>query len=214
MLQKVIFFSIFFLLSGNSTLMAETCQQFFVTSSDGYVNIRSSPEIKGNNVIATLPSGSSVQLTERHQTWLKIKLPLTGWLAGNQISRVSCDQGHNLLINLGLPTMNKLGKNAAGGNQKAAETLVKMSPYVDGIVQEAYAGVLVKWADHNPKFLVSILDRQTQAIRQSVLFSLDFGLGINSSSRQKFENFMQSLSPKSVTYKDWKKSNPVYRESN
>jgi hypothetical protein len=174
------------------------------------VNIRSYPQIQGNNVIATLPSGSSVQLSERHQKWLKIKLPLAGWLAGSQISRISCDQGRDLLIELGLPTIIKLGKKAAIGYQKDAETLVKMSAYIDGIVEENYARVIVQWANKNPKFLVAILDYQSPTIRRAVLSSLDFGLGTNTNERQNFEKFMQNISPKSLTYVDWYRRNPVY----
>lgn len=210
MLRKITIFSLSLLLTGNSIVVAESCQKFFVTATDGYVNIRSSPQIQGNNVIATLPSGSSVQLSERHQKWLKIKLPLAGWLAGSQISRISCDQGRDLLIELGLPTIIKLGNKAANGYQKDAETLVKMSAYIDGIVEENYATVIVQWANQNPKFLVAILDYQSPTIRRAVLSSLDFGLGTNTNERQNFEKFMQNISPKSLTYVDWYRRNPVY----
>ncbi len=210
MLRKITIFSLSLLLTGNSIVVAESCQNFFVTAPDGYVNIRSYPQIQGNNVIATLPSGSSVQLSERHQKWLKIKLPLAGWLAGSQISRISCDQGRDLLIELGLPTIIKLGKKAAIGYQKDAETLVKMSAYIDGIVEENYARVIVQWANKNPKFLVAILDYQSPTIRRAVLSSLDFGLGTNTNERQNFEKFMQNISPKSLTYVDWYRRNPVY----
>ena len=73
MLRKITFFTLYLLLTGNSIIGTESCQKFFVTATDGYVNIRSYPQIQGNNVIATLPSGSSVQLSEGHQKWLKIK---------------------------------------------------------------------------------------------------------------------------------------------
>jgi len=210
MLRKITIFSLSLLLTGNSIVVAESCQKFFVTATDGYVNIRSSPQIQGNNVIATLPSGSSVQLSERHQKWLKIKLPLVGWLAGSQISRISCDRGRDLLINLGLPTIMKLGKKAVIGYQKDAETLVKMSAYIDGIVEENYATVIVQWANQNPKFLVAILDYQSPTIRRAVLSSLDFGLGTNTNERKNLEKFMQNISPKSLTYVDWYRRNPVY----
>jgi hypothetical protein len=210
MLRKITFFTLYLLLTGNSIIGTESCQKFFVTATDGYVNIRSYPQIQGNNVIATLPSGSSVQLSEGHQKWLKIKLPLAGWLAGSQISRISCDQGRDLLIELGLPTIIKLGNKAANGYQKDAETLVKMSAYIDGIVEENYATVIVQWANQNPKFLVAILDYQSPTIRRAVLSSLDFGLGTNTNERQNFEKFMQNISPKSLTYVDWYRRNPVY----
>ncbi|MDB9390507.1 hypothetical protein [Microcystis aeruginosa] len=210
MLSKITIFSLSLLLTGNSIVGAESCQNFFVTATDGYVNIRSYPQIQGNNVIATLPSGSSVQLSEGHQKWLKIKLPLAGWLAGSQISRISCDQGRDLLIELGLPTIIKLGKKAANGYQKDAETLVKMSPYIDGIVEENYATVIVQWANQNPKFLVAILDRQSPTIHRAVLSSLDFGLVTNTNERKNLEKFMQNISPKSLTYVDWYRRNPVY----
>lgn len=212
MISDVVFsFFLSLVISGNSATPSNICQKFFVTTKDGYVNIRSSPQVKIGKILATLPSGSSVQLSQRRQGWLKISFPLSGWLAGNQVSRISCDAGRDLLINLGLPTMSKLGKKAQLGEKKAAETLVKMSPYVDGVSAEVYAGVIAEWANQNPYFLISILDRENLSIRQSVLSSLDFGLGvINSPTRQKFETFLQHLSSQNPTLRDWQRRNPVY----
>ncbi|MBD2599568.1 MAG: hypothetical protein IM507_02970 [Microcystis sp. M20BS1] len=85
-----------------------------------------------------------------------------------------------------------------------------MSPYIDGIVEENYATVIVQWANQNPKFLVAILDRQSPTIRRAVLSSLDFGLGTNTNERKNLEKFMQNISPKSLTYVDWYRRNPVY----
>jgi hypothetical protein len=202
--------SFFFALviAGNPLIPSNTCQKFFVTTPDGYVNIRSSPQVKTGNILVTLPSGSSVQISQRHKRWLKINLPLSGWLVRNQISLISCDAGHDLLMNLGLPTMSKLGKKAQREDEKTAEALVKMSPYVDGVSEEVYAGVIVEWANHNPNFLVSILNRQNPSIRQSVLASLDFGLGATDSpERQKFEAFLQRLSSRNPTLRAWQRRN-------
>lgn len=212
MMSDAIFSFLFALvIAGNPTTPSNTCQKFFVSTPDGYVNIRSSPQVKTGNILATLPSGSLVQISQRHQGWLKINLPLSGWLAANQISRISCDAGHDLLLNSGLPTMSKLGEKAQLGDEKAAETLVKMSPYLDGVSEEVYAGVIAEWANQNPNFLVSILDQQNPSIRQSVLSSLDFGLGVvNSPERQKFEAFLQRLSSQNPTLRDWQRRNPVY----
>ncbi len=211
-MSDVVFsFFLALVISSNPATPSNTCQKFFVTTKDGYVNIRASPQVKTGNILATLPSGSSVQLSQRRQGWLKISFPLSGWLAGNQVSRISCDAGRDLLMNLGLPTMSKLGKKAQLGEKKAAETLVKMSPYVDGVSAEVYAEVIAEWANQNPNFLVSILDRENPSIRQAVLSSLDFGLGvINSPARQKFETFLQHLSPQNPTLRDWQRRNPVY----
>lgn len=198
-----------FALAGNPA--ANTCQKFFVSAPDGYVNVRSAPEVKTGNIVATLPTGSSIEFSQRRQKWLKIKAPLSGWLAGAQVSRISCDSGHDLLMKTGLPAIDTLGKKSELGDAKAAETLVKMSPYTDGVVEEAYAGTIARWANKNPKFLVSTLDRQTPSLRRSVLSSLDFGLGVaDSPERQKFETFLQELSPRNLTLQDWRNRNPLY----
>jgi hypothetical protein len=212
MMSDVIFSSLFALvIAVHPVAPSNNCQKFFVTSSDGYVNVRSSPQVKINNTLATLPSGTAVQISQRHQAWLKINSPLVGWLSGNQTSRISCYAGRDLLINLGWPTISKLGKKSQLRDKKAAETLVKMSPYVDGASEEVYAGIIAEWANQNPNFLVSILDQQNPAIRQSVLLSLDFGLGVaDSPKRQKFESFLQRLHPPNPTVRDWQKRNPVY----
>ncbi|MBD2499628.1 hypothetical protein H6G83_03165 [Anabaena azotica FACHB-119] len=90
-----------------------------------------------------------------------------------------------------------------------------MSPYVDGVSEEVYAGVIAEWANKNPSFLVSILNRQNPSMRQSVLSSLDFGLGAtNSHQRQKFENFLQRLSSDNPTLRDWHRRNRVYPKVN
>ncbi|WP_220186628.1 hypothetical protein [Nostoc sp. ATCC 53789] len=211
-MSDIIFSFVFALvIASNPATPSDTCQKFFVTTKDGYVNIRSSSQVKTGNILATLPSGSSVQISQHRQRWLKINFPLSGWLIRNQISRISCDAGRDLLMNLGLPTMTKLGKKSQLGDEKAAEILVKMSPYLDGVSEEVYAGVIAEWANQNPNFLVSILNRENLSIRQSVLSSLDFGLGvINSPERQNFETFLQHLSPQNPTLRDWHQRIPVY----
>lgn len=212
-----IVFSFFLALviSGNPATPSNNCQKFFVTTPDGYVNVRSSPQVQTGNLLATLPSGSSVEISQRRQGWLKIKFPLSGWLAGNQISRISCDAGRDLLITLGIPTINQLGKKAQLGDKQAAETLVKMSSYVDGVAEEAYARVIAQWANQNPSFLVYLLDRENLSIRQAVLSSLDFGLGVmNSPERQKFEKFLKSLSSANPTLRDWQRREPIYPQVN
>jgi hypothetical protein len=211
----VLSFFLVLVISGNPATPSNTCQKFFVTTKDGYVNVRSSPQVQTGNLLAALPSGSSVEISQRHQGWLKIKFPLSGWLAGNQISRISCDAGRELLMNLGIPTISQLGKKAQLGDKQAAETLIKMSPYLDGVVEEAYAGVIAQWANQNPSFLVSLLDRENPSVRQAVLSSLDFGLGVmNSPERQKFEKFLKSLSPANPTLRDWQRRNPLYPQIN
>ncbi|TRV43920.1 MAG: hypothetical protein EWV42_22560 [Microcystis panniformis Mp_GB_SS_20050300_S99D] len=43
-------------------LHAEQCEQFAVTASDGYVNVRSVPSVQKNNIVGTLPTGFSLSL--------------------------------------------------------------------------------------------------------------------------------------------------------
>ena len=204
----VLSFFLALVMAGNPT---NTCQKFFVTAPDGYVNVRSSPQVKTGNLLVTLPSGSEVNISQKGKGWLKINLPLTGWLAQNQVSRISCDSGRNILMKLGLPTIEKLGKKSQQGDAKAAESLVKMSPYLDGVVEEVYAAVIAEWSQKNPQFLISILNRQNPTIRQGVLSSLDFGLGIATNpSRQKFEAFLKTLPPDSPTLRDWQRLIPSY----
>ncbi|WP_071879770.1 hypothetical protein [Microcystis aeruginosa] len=45
MLRKITLFTLYLLLTGNSIIGTESCQKFFVTATDGYVNIRSYPQI-------------------------------------------------------------------------------------------------------------------------------------------------------------------------
>jgi hypothetical protein len=188
-----------------------SCQHFFVTALDGYVNVRSSPQIQTNNIRGVLPTGIPVHIVGRKNHWLQLNAPLSGWLARNQIYRVSCDQGNQLLIKVGLPKIKSLGLKAQNGDQKSAETLIKMSPYMDGIIAETYSHVIVSWASKNPKFFVSLLGRQTLDIRQSALTSLDFGLGLTTSSeRSAFETYLKSLETTNIIRRDWQGRNPIY----
>ncbi|MFM1843784.1 MAG: hypothetical protein RLZZ490_2527 [Cyanobacteriota bacterium] len=202
-----------FLVAGSPTPVPETnqCQRFFVTAPDGYVNVRSSPAIESDNIRGVLPTGTSVLLVGRKNNWLQLKEPLSGWLARNQIYRVTCERGNQLLIEVGLPRIQNLGLKAQKGDQKSAETLIKMSPYVDGIAEETYAQAIAKWAINNPKFFVSSLSPQPSALRQAVLTSLDFGLGIEKSpERQTVETYINSLESNNIVRRDWQGRNPIY----
>lgn len=211
-LAKILPFFLAWTVAGaTASPVSPTCQGYYVSAPDGYVNVRTSGQVKSDNIKAVLPSGIAVMPKRRSGRWQSIQAPLTGWLAQTQVSYLPCERGQRLLWEVGIPAMTRLGRQAQNGHRQAAETVIKMAPYVDGVVQEVYGEVLADWAKQNPQFLVSVLSRQTALLRQSVINSLDFGLGATDSvQRQAFENFIRGLSQTNIVRQDWDNRQGVY----
>jgi hypothetical protein len=129
LLTSVLFLSV--TISGQ-TVKAEKCEKFAVTTSDGYVNVRSFPRAYGDNIIGTLHTGSSFSVSTKHQGWWQINSPFQGWVAGNQVGKVSCEKANDLLHQVGYSAISNLSKKAMQGDYGAAETLIKMSRAMDG----------------------------------------------------------------------------------
>ncbi len=183
-------------------VFANSCQKWTVTAADGYANVRSTAQVKEENIVGTLATGTGIEPVSQDRRWLEIRSPLTGWIASSQIAQISCDDAVKLLVDKGLPTIARLGEQAAQENQQAAATVIKMAPSVDGVTAEAYAVAVATWAAQNPSFMVSILQQQSSTIRHAFLDSLDFGLG-ESPERQNFENFLTQLPPDNLIVRDW-----------
>jgi|GEM_PF-5322762 len=120
MISNVIFSFFSALVIPGNTAAPSTCKKFYVNSSDGYINVRSSPEVKKGNILAALLIGYSVQIVQHSHGWLKINFnffnsPFSGWVARNQISRGSCDLRPDYSMKLIIPIMNKLGLKAQQG---------------------------------------------------------------------------------------------------
>ena len=182
--------------------LANSCQKWAVTATDGYTNVRSTTQVKVDNIVGTLATGAGIEPESQHQRWVQIRSPFAGWIAGSQIAKISCDEAVKLLVETGLPTITRLAEQAAQSNSQAAETVVKMAPGVDGVTAEAYAVAVATWAAQNPTFMVSILQQQSSTIRHAFLDSLDLGLG-ESPERQNFEKFLTQLPPDNLIVRDW-----------
>jgi hypothetical protein len=203
-MYKLLLVSALFLSVVISPLKAEQCERFAVTATDGYVNVRSVPRVQKNNIVGTLPTGFSLSLITQRQGWWQINSPFQGWVAGNQIGKISCDQAHDLLYKLGYPTMNHLGKKAIQGDRMAAETLIKMSGAMDGANAEIYAESISHFAGKNPNFLISILNQESSFNLPSILQFIDFGLGSgNTQKRQNFEEAINRLPTNSMIRQYW-----------
>ena len=182
-----------------------SCQTLAVTASDGYVNIRSEPMVKTGNIIGVLTSGSEIETESQSKGWYEIDSPFTGWLAGSQVAKVSCDRARDILVDIGHPAIAKFGEQASQGDEAAADTLAKMAPGVDGVTAEVYASVIALWAQEKPCFLIQVLDRQDLTTRYRALYALDFGLGSpDSPARQKFESAINKQEPYNLTALAWK----------
>ena len=50
------------------------CQKFAVTAADGYANVRSTPYVKVDNVVAALASGMSIEVIKQVKGWFHVCL--------------------------------------------------------------------------------------------------------------------------------------------
>lgn len=204
--HKITAFVFCWMTLGISPAIAEPCQKSVVTSQDGYTYVRYSPRVRKDNIIGTLPLGIAVEPQSQRQGWIQIRNPYLGWIRGNQLSKLSCDQAFNLLLEKGLPAITNLGSQATLGNTTAAEAFLAMARGLDGVAAETYLTALKDWVARNPSFWVSVLQRQTSTIRYAVLDDLNAGLGAKASpERRQFEQFLQSLPADNLIVQDWKK---------
>jgi hypothetical protein len=188
-----------------SPAIADSCQKSVVVSRDGYANVRSSPQVRKDNIIGTLPIGLSFEQLRLQHGWINIRTPFSGWIKDNQVSTLSCDAATKLLVEKGLDAISRFGKQAIAGNLTSAEIFLRMAQRLDGFVAEVYLSSLTDWVSQNPSFLVSVLQRQSSVIRHSVLDDLNTGLGTKESpERIRFEQFLQTLPTNHIVVQEWK----------
>lgn len=180
---------------------ADLCQKLTVISPDGYANIRSQPNAK-TTILGVLVTGTGVQTELERETWVKIKSPVRGWIAKSQINTIPCNDAMDLLVETGLPTMTRLGKQAIDNNTNSAETLINMSIGVDGLVAESYAIMIADLAKQNPHFLIYMLEKHSSTTRRAFLDTLNFSL-TESEEREKFEKFLRQLPLDNTVLQDW-----------
>jgi hypothetical protein len=141
--------------------------------------------------------------SEQKQRWIKLNSPIVGWIAKSQVKLLPCDDSIQLLIETGLPTISRLTQQAINNNLSSAETLVNLSIGVDGLTAEAYALTIANWANQNPSFLISVLEKQSSTIRRAFLDSLYFGLG-ESEARENFTHIVNQLPCDNPVLQDWR----------
>jgi len=189
-----------------SPALADSCQKSVVVSRDGYANVRSSPQVKKDNIIGTLPIGLSFEQVRLRHGWVNIRAPFLGWIKNSQVSKLSCDAATKLLLEEGLSAISRFGKKAIAGDSTSAEIFLRMAQSLDGVVAETYLTSLTDWASQNPSFLVSVLQQQSSIIRSSVLDDLNTGLGLKKSpERVNFEQFLKTLPANHLIVQEWKK---------
>jgi hypothetical protein len=187
-------------------VFADSCQKTVVVSRDGYANVRSSPQVKKNNIIGTLPIGLSFEQVRLRHGWVNIRTPLSGWIKDGQVSKLSCDAATKLLLEEGLSAISRFGKKAIAGDSTSAEIFLRMAQNLDGVVAETYLTSLTDWASQNPSFLVSVLQQQSSIIRSLVLDDLNNSLGLKKSpERVNFERFLNTLPANHLIVQEWKK---------
>src|SRR5262245_34239148 len=109
----------------------------------------------------------SIEVITQAKGWFQINFPVQGWIAGTQLSRLLCDSAIGVSSSVGLAAIDRLGRQAASGDQKSAATFLKMSRGVDGSLADAYAEAITTWAGRNASLLHSSLNAQPPVVRQA-----------------------------------------------
>jgi hypothetical protein len=183
---------------------AGNCQRFAVTAADGYANVRSTPRVKVDNVVAALASGMSIEVVKRAKGWSQITSPVPGWIAGTQLSRIPCDSTVGVSSSAGLAAIDRLGSRAAAGDRAAAATFLKLSRGVDGSLADAYAEAITAWAGRDAALFLSRLNAQPLAVSQAALRLLAVGFGGGQSQeRQLFEEALQRSPSAQPIVREW-----------
>jgi tetratricopeptide (TPR) repeat protein len=78
------------LASTPGSVQASSCKTV-VKDPDGYVNVRSSPKVRSDNIVQRLLNGTVLDVVDENNGWLKIIAPIQGWVAKNRTIQ-SCEQ--------------------------------------------------------------------------------------------------------------------------
>jgi hypothetical protein len=206
MLKNILIFICIAILSfflSQKLVDAGQCTQLAIISQDGYSNVRAQPEVKLNNVVGSLLTGTTIYKIGDSDNWIKISTPFTGWIAKGQVSTVSCEVARKKLITIGIPTIQLLVRKSISGNKSAAEVVFKVARSVDGAVADSYLTEIRQFVNQNPGFFVSALKDEQGATRISVLKILDIGMQ-NKTERNQFEAFLFKLPCDHLVSQEWK----------
>ncbi|EKV02824.1 SH3 domain-containing protein [Leptolyngbya sp. PCC 7375] len=177
--------------TNNASAQLHHCQTIIVDDPDGFVNVRSSPQVRQDNLVRSLLNGTEINTIQQQSGWLHIDSPIEGWVDSNRTAFCCASYIHTFEVHKVL-VIGELGQQATTGDLEAAESLIKL--WTDGAYAEAQAAALAAWAGENPQFLISVLAPQPQALRQEILLLLNYGLGEDGSqARQNFEVALEQL---------------------
>ncbi len=75
--------------NGNSRLLPNGCTAHW----EGYVDVRSAPRNRFNNLRTTVPNGTELEVIGEQGDWLEIYSPEPGWVAQSQTRRICSRDG-------------------------------------------------------------------------------------------------------------------------
>lgn len=189
---------------GTNNILAQgyDCQTIIVDDPDGFVNVRTSPQVRESNLIRSLLNGTELNAIHQQSGWLQIDEPIQGWVARNRTA-ICCASHIDNLTDSNLQVIRELGQRAISEDPEAAESLLKL--LTDGAYAEAQAVALAAWAGENPQFLISVLSPQPQPLRQEVLMLLDYGFDEEMpQARQIFETALEQLPTDHLIVQEWR----------
>ena len=164
-------------------VFADDCKRVVVTAKDGYTNVRSSPRVVSDNLVAAFPAGIVVDPDDDSaledtgsSRWTQVRSPASGWVHNSQITTLDCDAPSGVDPSAAIDAIERLARQARGGNQASTASFLALSRGVDGSAAEVYAEVLGAWAKQSPETLVAAVAKQPFAIRRTVRDMVAFGL--------------------------------------
>ena len=171
----------------------------YIQDKNPPTNVRSEPEVRPGNIIGTLKNGTTLTVVGQQNSWLRLGTPQRGWVAISTTA-VSCVPPGGRTSDA-FKTIPQWGDRAIEGDRLAADLLARYSLQADGAIAEALSTALARWAQKNPKFLVTVLDGQPAEVRRRSVSLLEFGL--DAPAKQQFGNRVSQEPPTSATRQLW-----------
>jgi hypothetical protein len=171
--------------------VAGDCNRFAVTAGDGYTNVRSTPRIESDNLVAAFPTGTVVGgvdgADKEAPAWIQVSTPAWGWIHNSQLMSIGCDGSAAISPDSGLQAIQRLASKARAGDRRASASFLAMARGVDGSLADAYLDEISDWAAEQPATLATSIMKQPAVIREAALEMVDLSLeGASLETRGRF----------------------------
>lgn len=186
-----------------SSMAANDCTLLTVSTTDGFANVRSTPQVTKSNILGAVLDGMEIKPIRRQKHWIRIESPLDGWIHRTQTAHHNCPniEGSDSSVK----SLMTIAKRALGRDKSAVSALLRLSRAMDGSLSETYGEIIANLAGRDPQLLIDALSTEQTEVCRSALNLLQFGLGNGySSERQSFELAIANLPLNHPVVTAWK----------